>query len=304
MKIAFLLLCHKNPKQINTFLQSLNDFDCDIFIHIDKKNYVISKELNISDNIHILNQNECYDVKWGGIEMILATLKLIDFSKKFSEENKINYDYFWLISGQDYIIQKKSYIENFLTNNKGKNFINIINQNNDEYNRYKKLYEVYYPKWVTKNNMIIKIIKRIYMIITGGYKYTIPIFRRKIPKNLVLYFGSQWWTLSNDAINYICNYCKNNPQLIDFYKNSIIPDESFFQTILMNSKYKDSLENNLTYVNWGSNRRSPEILTENDIDKIIKNNKKFFIARKFDLFLSSKLIDKINSYINGGEKNV
>ena len=34
MKIAILILCHKNPKQINLLLDKLNHQDIDCYIHI------------------------------------------------------------------------------------------------------------------------------------------------------------------------------------------------------------------------------------------------------------------------------
>ena len=37
MKIAILILCHKNPKQINLLLDKLNHQDIDCYLHIDKK---------------------------------------------------------------------------------------------------------------------------------------------------------------------------------------------------------------------------------------------------------------------------
>lgn len=37
MKIAILIQCHKNPKQINLLLERLNHPDIDCYLHIDKK---------------------------------------------------------------------------------------------------------------------------------------------------------------------------------------------------------------------------------------------------------------------------
>lgn len=37
MKLAILLLCHKNPEQVNLFLETLRHPDIEFFIHIDKK---------------------------------------------------------------------------------------------------------------------------------------------------------------------------------------------------------------------------------------------------------------------------
>ena len=37
MKIAILIQCHKNPKQINLLLERLNHPQIDCYVHIDKK---------------------------------------------------------------------------------------------------------------------------------------------------------------------------------------------------------------------------------------------------------------------------
>lgn len=37
MKLAILLLCHKDPEQINLFLETLHHPDIEFFIHVDKK---------------------------------------------------------------------------------------------------------------------------------------------------------------------------------------------------------------------------------------------------------------------------
>ena len=39
MKIAVLIQCHKNAKQINLLLNKLNHPDIDCYLHIDKKAY-------------------------------------------------------------------------------------------------------------------------------------------------------------------------------------------------------------------------------------------------------------------------
>lgn len=37
MKIAFLILCHKNPNQINKMINTLDDEDVSFYLHITKK---------------------------------------------------------------------------------------------------------------------------------------------------------------------------------------------------------------------------------------------------------------------------
>ena len=70
MKIAFILLCHKNSSQINRLIDKLKEFDSEIFIHCDLKNYDISNSIFKSENVHILPREESFNIRWVGTEMI------------------------------------------------------------------------------------------------------------------------------------------------------------------------------------------------------------------------------------------
>ncbi|NGY93813.1 beta-1,6-N-acetylglucosaminyltransferase [Bacillus megaterium] len=51
-------------------------------------------------------------------------------------------------------------------------------------------------------------------------------------------------------------FCSNKKDIYNYFKYVLIPDEIFFQTILLNSKFKDEIINdNLTYINWEINQR-------------------------------------------------
>lgn len=75
--------------------------------------------------------------------------------------------------------------------------------------------------------------------------------------------------------------------------HTLIPEEFFFQTIIMNSPYKENVvEKNLRYTDWsGKNGSRPSFLDETDYEKIIKSGD--FFARKIDSNISDKLLKKI-----------
>ena len=66
MKIAYIVLCHKNVQQINKLLDLLYDEESAFFIHIDKKAN-IQKSIHVKPNIHILPNDKRIDIKWGNI---------------------------------------------------------------------------------------------------------------------------------------------------------------------------------------------------------------------------------------------
>ena len=289
MKIAILLLCHKNPKQINKFLEVMKHPQISFFIHIDKKNY-FAKDIVKRDDIYILPYDLCQNIQWGSISMIQATLNLIEFAT-----SKGKFDYFWLCSGQDFPIKPIKDIVSFFEN-KTCNFINLFNSQNftGKYTNYDKRNSLYYPKWIMGNTLIQRIFKRVYIELTGGYNKTLFLNRKNTTK-FKSYFGSQWWCLNKQTIDWIRKYCDEHNEYFNFYKNCATPDESFFHTLVLNSPYKEEREDYLHYVDWTGCKNSPRILTIKDLDNITK--KKSLMARKFDMNVDETIIKRIESFL-------
>jgi hypothetical protein len=81
--------------------------------------------------------------------------------------------------------------------------------------------------------------------------FRLPGGMRKIPGGMAPYGGSQWWTLSRDAIAYIVRFIDKNPMFLNFFRYSFIPDELFIQTILSNSQFAANIYNDdLRVVGW------------------------------------------------------
>lgn len=287
MHIAFIMLCHKNPEQINRLIDKLSEFsDADVYIHVDMNHSEIRDEIKKQKNVELIPEERSYRIQWGSVNIVKATLELIRVVKGSGKQ----YDYIWLISGQDYPICPVEEIEKRLSEGAGLNYIECIRTDDKRYSGYRKLYEVAYPSWINLNNVLIKSIKRIYMILTGGYRHTFSLFIRKKPFDFDFSFGSQWWTITSEAAFEILEYSDCHPEVLEYFKKSIIPDESFFQTLFMRGDYRNKRMMNLTYINWGKNRRSPETLLSKDMDKLMDASKKFCFARKFELDSSADLI--------------
>ena len=103
-------------------------------------------------------------------------------------------------------------------------------------------------------------------------------------------------------IEYINNFILQNNAFVNYFKYVFIPDEVFFQTIILNSPFKDNVINDdLRYVDWENpNPNVPAILGENDWTTIINSSK--FFARKFDITRDSKILDMIDQKILNADK--
>lgn len=287
MKIAYLILCHKNPQQVDKLINQLNDGNCDFYIHIDKK----TSKFNLKDNDHIFlcPNSKRVDIQWATFSMIQATLNLIELLLR----QKQNYDYICLLSGQDFPIKSNEYIQTFLSNNKGNNFIEIISHNHPYYKRYKKRVDIYYPTFLMKRNIVSKMTRRMLIYISGGYNNTFQILQRKYVFKKAE-FGSQWWVLTYSCIEWIHNFLIENPQYIRFFENSATPDECFFQTLFNMSPYRATLRPKLMYLNWSENKNNPRILTKSDLENI-KCESYCIFARKFDFTIDNSILELFSS---------
>lgn len=285
MKIAYIILCHKSPNQINRMIETLDNDDSEFYLHIDKKSN-IGDEIIKKDTVHIIPKGKRIDVKWGQISQVYSTLLLIDEVIK----SKKKYDYVWLISGQDFPIKTKNEIVDFLTRGNGSNYINIMDVNNNLYKRFLKRNTLLYPKWIVNNKFWIKVVQKLYILITGGTTRTL-FAKRRNTTGMSFHFGSQWWALTYECVCYLNDYVNKNPNVLNFYENTVCPDESFFQTIFMNSKFKGTQKDYLTFVDWSENKRSPKTFKMNDFNTLFNND--FLIARKFDEDVDSEIIEAI-----------
>lgn len=279
-KIAVLILCHKDASQINLLINQFDENLYDIYIHCDLKMKDISR-LSNKDNVFICEKR--FDVKWAHISMVLAELELLRMAK-----NK-DYLYFRLISGQDLLIKSSIDAYNFLNRNANRNYFKLIRE---DLRKFIKRNEVIYPSFLFKNTLLIKIIRNIYLVLTGGRRHTFRIFKRKFSNEYKFVFSSEFFTITQDAVSVIFSFLDDNPDYIKEFSKSICPDECFFSTIICNSSLKDTvIDDNLLYVDFSEGNASPKILKNGDYMTVMSS--KYFVARKFDNNVDSDIIKRI-----------
>lgn len=292
MHIAILLLCHNNPEKINKLISALEDDEIDIYIHVDKKSNIEKSIIISSNHIKILPDELRINVMWAQFSQVEAEINLLNFAAKNS-----NYDYYILLSGADYPIVSLNDLKKYLESNYGCNFINLYNSlnynNGGKTNHHDKCNDIAYSDWILTRYGIPRIIRRLWVVVTGGYNYTFSIFKRKYDSNIKFYFGSQWWCFNGEFVDWMLKELSHNNSYIAFFRKCSTPDESFFHTLFMNSDYASTRKDYLHYIDWSLNLNSPKNLTMNDYDKIIESNK-FFARKIFD----DSLMKKIDYIIN------
>lgn len=273
MKTAYFILVHRYPRQfMRLFMAIYHPANC-YLIHVDKKAGVglqaeIRDFLASFSNAHLL---ESQNVVWGGYSMVETELRGIKELMKISAE----WDFFILLSGQDFPLKPQAFIQDFLSRNKGKDFISIADQAKERPDTLSRV-----------ENYFIELRNRVLR----------TPFKRPYLRDVTPYIGDQWMILSRNCCEFVCSSGEVE-KFKSFYRHTLIADEGFFQTILMNTNYSGTLVNDdkraIIWIPVGNIKLRPKTFTANDTDFLLASDNLF--ARKFDETVDSTILDILES---------
>lgn len=271
IKIAYFILVHRFPKQFKRLFTAIYHPDNYYLIHLDKKaGAVLSNDVKefLSDypNAYIL---ESVNVVWGGYSMVQAELNGMNYLLSI----KADWDFFINLSGQDFPLQSQAVIRNFLSENINHNFLKISNQLEERPDTMNRI-ENHFTETATHLSH--------------------DTYKRAFMPEVTPYIGGQWFILNRSCCEFICN-SPEVKKFEEYYLNTLIADESFFQTVLMNTSFKGSIINDdkraIIWIPDGDIKLRPKTFTSNDLQFLFISDCLF--ARKFDEGEDSTVIDTL-----------
>lgn len=261
LHITYIILAHKGPEQVLRLVNALSMNGVTFVIHIDKRSGLddFIRRFTSLDRKTVYFIKQRSESRWGSFGLVQAVLDCLQFIKK-----KLNTtDRIVVLSGQDYPIKNNVYIHNYLKANKQTIFLDFGRMPNKKWN-------------------------------AGGID-RFP-FYNEFSAQLPVYYGSQWMSFPYGVIQIIFDFLKSNPAYLIYYKAVKIPDESFFQTLLLNCDEEivtgNIVNKNLHLIKWDKPYIHPRFFKEDNF-RLIKKSKALF-ARKFDANLGSSVLDKID----------
>ena len=277
MNHCLIITAYKDIESLNLIISKTPN-QWGIYIHLDKKSTVKVEEIN---NRAIVLQT--YSVNYASINHLKAIIKLLSLA------HKENYDYYHIISGQDFFATNPDNFDSII-GNKHNNYLDLFPLPRKDgwwhgglmiyqHRTLSSFGDIRYG-WLKVANDILYYIQRMGL-------------HRKAP-NFPLYGGSVYCSLHRDFIDYVLT----NDFAINFLKelsHTTCSEEIYFQTVIMNSPFKESVvANQLRYIDW-SVPHGPKFLVIEDLDKIITS--KTLFCRKIDSKISFDLIRRLEKEI-------
>lgn len=272
MRLGYIVSAYKNPLQLARLVRRLHTGDESHFaIHVDRKSSAETYEtiqagLAGLANVTFLERHACH---WGGFGHVAASLKGI----RHLRESGSSPDYVILLSGQDYPIKSNASLRDFLEQGNERSFfmhfpLPTRNWTSGGLDRFRRWHWRY---------------RRLHV--------RLPL-RRRLPDGMRPWGGSAYWILSRAALETVGAFVDGNPEYVRFFRHVDIPDELFFQTILLNSEETERcVDFRLHHTEW-SRLPAPAILTMEDYPRLTSSACLF--ARKFDDSVDEQVLDRID----------
>jgi hypothetical protein len=122
-------------------------------------------------------------------------------------------------------------------------------------------------------------------------------------ETLSCFAGEQWFCANRQAAEYLLEFHRTKPALADHYRrldhHVIVPDESYYQTILCNAPHLKISSNHWRYIDWETHGgQGVKILLMEDLPKLRGSVAHF--ARKFDINHDTAVLDALDADILPG----
>ncbi|WP_299367169.1 DUF5928 domain-containing protein [uncultured Tateyamaria sp.] len=269
-KIAYILLCHKDPDAIIKQAERLTAAGDYMAIHFDARadpTAFAAIRTALKDNDHVTFAHRRIKCGWGEWSLVQATL----YAVEAAVEAFPRATHFYMLSGDCMAIKSAEYTHQFLDDNDA-DFIESFDYFESDWIKtgmkeerliYRHFFNERTQKW------------RFYTSYHLQQRFGIT---REIPADIQVQIGSQWWCLRRRTIEWVLEFTRQRRDVMRFFRTTWIPDETFFQTVVRHVVPEDEIRTRtltfLMFTDYGM----PVTFYDDHYDLLLSQD--FLFARK------------------------
>lgn len=229
---------------------------------------------------------------WGGASLLTMLMQSMEDLMK----SKHQWDFVINLSESDFPVKKIEKLEEFLTANRNRNFVKSHGRETQRFIQKQGLDKTF--------------------VECDTHMWRIG--DRKLPTGIQIDGGSDWIGLSRPFVEYILENKETDELLkglLVIFRHTLLPAESFFHTVLRNSKFCGTyVDNNLHVTNWKRKLGckcqykhvvdwcgcSPNDFKPEDWSRLQNTeNKMLYFARKFEPIINQAILLKLEEWLYG-----
>ena len=297
MALAYCILAHKNPVQVARLFRAIWHPNNSYALHYERRapfaeHRYLRLALNRYPNVQILSPRV---VLWGRYSQLSVQL---DALRKLSRGEKA-WTHFINLTGQDFPLKPQIRIVEEMEGNPDTSFLSYFEPLNSIHwkNARERLERVHIDSPLLEATLEIPGVGRRIRYLLGWKDRIpyIPILRRSPPTTFKYMGGSNHVILSRQAANYVISD-PNAIQILGRLRQTGHPDESVYQSIVLNSPFSGlTVNNDRRAIFWErAGDSNPRTLIIRDLQELreAEMSGRLF-ARKFDYTVDEKVISAI-----------
>ena len=223
-RIAFILLCHKDPEAIIKQAERLTSVGDYMSIHFDARadpEYYAHIRAALDENPNVTFAKKRIKCGWGEWSLVQATLNAIEAAVEAFPRAT----HFYMLSGDCMAIKSAEYAHDFLDRDDCDYIESFDYFQSDWIKTGWKEERLIYRHWFNERTQK----KRFYAAFALQKRLGLT---RAIPDDIQVMIGSQWWCLRRRTIEWVLDFTRSRPDVMRFFRTTWIPDETFFQTLV------------------------------------------------------------------------
>ena len=223
-KIAYILLCHKDPDAIIRQADRLTAAGDYMAIHFDAnakpEDYAKIRKALVG-NSGVTFAKKRIKCGWGEWSLAQATINAVEAAVEAFPRAT----HFYMLSGDCMAIKSAEYMRQFLEDNEA-DFIESFDYFESDWIKtgMKEERLIYRHVFNERKNK-----KLFYGAMALQQRFGL---QRALPDDLQIRIGSQWWCLRRQTIEKVLEFIRTRRDVVRFFATTWIPDETFFQTIV------------------------------------------------------------------------
>ncbi|QDC08840.1 beta-1,6-N-acetylglucosaminyltransferase [Oceanicola sp. D3] len=223
-RIAYILLCHKDPDAVIAQARSLTAVGDFMAIHFDarsKPEHFNRIREALKDNPNVTFARKRIKCGWGEWSLVQATLNTVESAVEAFPRAT----HFYMLSGDCQAIKSAEYAHEFLDREDADYIESFDYFNSDWIKTGMKEERLIYRHFLNERKNKWLFYKSLELQRAMGLS-------RNVPGDLQMMIGSQWWCLRRRTVEWVLEFTRQRRDVMRFFRSTWIPDETFFQTIV------------------------------------------------------------------------